>query len=675
MLSLKESLLNQKYIAVDIETTGLDWQSDKIIGVAVYGGGFGKYCTTLTEELTFVLQDSGIGKVFHNANFDLKFLERDVEVKGPVIDTLILAQLVDENADSFKLKDLAVRYLGPDSIPAAEALYRWLQQHKLGKESISKAPPELIKPYAIEDVRNTFNLCNVLVQKLKESDVTLRTKLKLEKTPLDYFLEEAMPVEEVLRAMEKRGVRIDLHRIAQVRQDFEIKRDKTVLELNQLCRAQICASEQKLLQERLFRYKTDKGRKNCEAPRFNWDSKIQVGELLYEGLGLKNVVVAKTATGKWKVSSDIIKSALSKNPPQPLLGILDNYAQYLKATKFLSVDIGGLLERVKNGRIFPSFRQIGAGEGEASGTVTGRLSSANPNLQNLPEESDYFYVPDDATKVFLYFDYSQIELRLAALLSNEPLMLQGYTGGVDLHAETARSVFNKTVEVTEEERQIGKAANFLFIYNGSAKRFQQQLQEKSNITISIKEAQDIKNKFFAAYPRYKTYLQEQETTLLRYKAVVSPYGRVRRLPALKYASGINYRERAYIGPDTEKLEQEYHKLPVSKQANYDGSHKSFYDFVAQKVRHTFNQGYNAKIQSFAASLMKRAMIKLHNQGFDIVNQIHDAIIIQVSKDACHEKYKEVKEILETIDKFEIPIVAEGKILNSFSSADKYLKVA
>jgi DNA polymerase-1 len=235
-------------------------------------------------------------------------------------------------------------------------------------------------------------------------------------------------------------------------------------------------------------------------------------------------------------------------------------------------------------------------------------------MQNLPRGRDIkqFFIPD-AGQIFVYFDYSQLELRLAAHLSQDPLLMKGYNEGVDLHQMTADAI--------GADRQVGKAVNFAMIYDASAYRLSSMIEK------SVDDCQHIINEFYNLYKGYKKYLAAQRRFMEVHSCVISEAGRVRRLADLQRAPTMS-----------------------------------------KEWRHALKQGYNFPIQSLGASITKRAMIELHRRKFRIVTQVHDSVVITLPE---HElgKAKEIQQIAETVYKVSVPLKADVKLLTSLAESD------
>lgn len=679
------SILNDNYMAIDIETDGLDPNKNKIISLSItYPGGVTEYFEGADKTLlSMVLETSRFTKVFHNANFDLKFLEKKFKIAGSIIDTLLLAQLIDEN-QSLKLKDLAVKYLGDSSIDNARALYSWLEKNKLSKSDIHKAPAELLKAYNNEDALNTYNLAKVLVKQIFDREAKIKSKFARKITLVDYFLEEAMPLESVLRKMEQGGVLIDFQKLNSIKSELEKEKQEIIECLSDNYNLEIQCVLDKKKQELQEKRKTDKGKNNVKTPDFNWNSNDQIGELFFDHLlisrnyyKVEDLKFAKTDTGKWKCCEFVFNKIMQDHKNKDIITFFcSNYLKYLKLKKQLGTDIEGLIERSTNNRIFPSYKQIGVYSNEASGTVTGRLSSANPNMQNIPPFARKFYIPDTPSSIFVYFDYSQIELRLAAQLSKDEVMLDLFSNNGDLHTLTAQAIFKKK-DVTKQERQVAKTSNFLFIYNGSPYRFRDQLEQESGIKISLDEAKAFRDNFFRQYKKYGEFLQSQKEFMIENRVVISPFGRVRRLPDLKFYAGLNYQRATYDGTARQELDSAIAQLKEKDKYKINSYGKKIlktpFDIASRKVSHAFNQGYNFPVQSMAASLMKRSMIAIDELGYTIKNQVHDSIIIQTNRNHVDKTIKDCQEVLENIVQLSIPLIAEPKVLNSFCEDDVYAR--
>jgi DNA polymerase-1 len=435
-------------------------------------------------------------------------------------------------------------------------------------------------------------------------------------------------MEKVLAKMELQGVKVDVSRIMEYKKELE-NEEKTYLEkLDTMCDSHIRRIENDLYEQALSLRKTEAGKKRVEVgsekygTQFNWGSNQHIGKILYEGLSVPAQYKKKTKSGQWDTSEAQL-CEIERVSNGETKTFLQDFAKYKKVQKLLSTYTGddkGLLGHVENGRIYPSFIQGG-------GPVTGRLACREPNLQNLPRgypQIKRFFVPD-AGRIFCYFDYSQVELRIAAHLSNDPVMLRGFNEGHDLHAATAKRIFGS--EITKEQRQVGKQINFATIYDASAYRLEALFEGR----YTVEECEAFRKGFFNLYCGYSRYLENTKQSLIRDGYTVSHFGRVRRLPELK---------------------------------EYPKNSKEF--------KHAIKQGLNFNIQSFAASICKRTMIALYNERYELVTQVHDSVIISLAIDSdLGYNIKRIQEIAENIVTLKVPLKAEVKLLNSFDEGDEY----
>ena len=620
-------------LVIDIETTGTNPRKDKIHGIGLRGlqSEFAVYEREI-RGLSETIYEDVIG---HNVRFDAKFLAANgVKFRGDLIDTLALAQLIDENQDKYGLKALAAKNFGSKSLEGKSALdvlcdaYQVSHVGQLAAVSM-RAPDatidQTIETYCLEDVNNTKALYEKLVGQLETSH-EIMTRLGFKQTLKDYWMQETRPLERVLAAMELRGIRIDQVAL-QVAHDKFISEEKYLVQaMEELCHDEIKQIEEDLYTKAVSKRSSTAGRAKVErrsdryGTLYNWTSNAHVGTLIYEALASQ--VCCKTATGLYNVSEEAI-SQVKEKANGKLKEFVDLYSRYKKLQKLLNTYIGGdrgLSSHIEDGRIHPEFVHGG-------GPVTGRLACRQPNLQNLPREYPEvkrIFIPDPG-HVFAYFDYSQIELRVAAHLSQDRRLVEGYLSSQDLHKLTASSIFNLPIDqITKEQRQVGKTINFATIYDASAYRLSGILEG-----YSVEECEKFRRDFFRLYQGYKYFLDVTQHKLKQDGYAVSMFGRVRRLPEIKTLQ------------------------PGSKE-----------------YKHALKQGLNFIIQSAAASICKRAMIELHKKGYKIVNQIHDAVVIQLPLDQL-DRVTEIATIAETVVTLSIPLKADVLLLKSFDDRDLY----
>lgn len=623
-----------KLIALDIETTGLNPRKDRIHGVGVAKSSTDiAYLDPTDNGLRDYLANPENHIVGHNIRFDLKFLiHAGLTINCQIWDTKLLAQMLDENQE-LGLKPLSQKYLGAGSLDNKRELDRVISS--INGRSVAdlclrdledETEPfyHVIKHYCLEDCVNTLALFYKLGEMLKKGHEKM-VSAGYTKTPLTYYKEEVMPLERVLMHMELNGISIDVEKLLAYKEKLLSENRQYMAQLSLLAGKEINSIEEDLYAEVIATKKSDKGKANVQkrsekhGTKFNWQSSDHLSTLIFDRFGVPISAVEKTETGKPSTSESSLESLHKTLDPNDLLArVLTTYKAWKKNIKLITTYTGedkGLLSQVDSGRIYAEYLQAGRGkEGTTGGTVTGRLSSRNPNMQNLPRGSEIkrFFIPDQG-HIFVYFDYSQLELRLAAHLSKDPLLMQAYTDGLDLHKLTGETI--------GADRQTGKTTNFAMIYDASPWRLADILGK------TPEECQVIIEEFYSLYKGYKKYLEDQKKFMVRYGCVVSELGRMRRLPAL----------------------HEFHER-------------------TKEWRHALKQGYNFPIQSLGASITKLAMIELHRRNFRIVTQVHDSVVVSLPENQV-DKVSEIQHIAENVYPVSVPLKADIKLLTSLSESD------
>jgi len=704
-----------KLIAVDVETTGLNTRKDRLHGIGI----------AFEEDNTVYGQTpppTDCAWIGHNLRFDLKFLlGSGHKTPAQFWDTKLLAQIINENQE-LGLKPLSLKYLGPWALDNKKELDRAIAKAKakdlghfnlLDLDDPEHPYAEIIGTYCEEDCNNTFKLFYVLGEKLKQLDKSLRAKFpQLKKTPKDYYVEEAMPIEKVLLAMELRGIRVDMPRVEAYKAELMASNAKSLEQLSFLCQNYTQIIEDGLYEAALDKRKSPKGKAGVKRHSakyktiFNWQSAAQVGRLFYQEMGLGEYYSNMTTSGQWSTKEDAIRE-LAAACPAKYAELFKVFGEYKKDLKLLTTYTGvskkkGLMSFVEKRemsemlwlsretgivapapdwmkpggqipvnevsdvrmttknwmeyRVYPEYMQAGAGkESSKGGTVTGRLSAKNPPIQTLPRKSGVkrFFIPDTEDHCFLYLDYSQLELRLAAHLSKDPKLILAYESGLDLHQQTA--------DALGISRQGGKTFNFAMIYDASAYRLAQELQHQGSGDYTVEQVQVFRRQWFEEYSVYKDFLRRIRGFMEKHKWIISECGRMRRLPNLAYGEKLNYHKKTYQGSTFDLLLKGEVRL----------SPTDAYWRAKRKYQHALKQGYNFPIQSLGASITKRGMIALHNESFDLVTQVHDSVIIQVLKCEAEDKMLIAQKILETVYPLRVPLKAEPKLLNSFEETDIY----
>jgi DNA polymerase-1 len=557
---LIRKLMEQTSVCFDTETTGLKALEVELIGIAFsYEAGKGYYVSFPEEqdETKTILEEfrpffeSKIEKIGHNLKYDIKVLSNyGMPVKGKLFDTMIAHYLI--NPDMRHTMDmLAETYLNYQPVSITELL------GKKGKNQLSMRviPIADQTEYAVEDADITFQLKQLFTGELESGNVT-----KL-------FNDIELPLVSVLTAMEIEGININT--------DFLNKLSVTLTDdINRL--------EKNIYEQ--------------AGEAFNIASPKQLGIVLFEKMELVKKP-KKTKTGQYATGEDIL-SYLAKE--HEIIRDIQEYRQY---KKLQSTYVDALPNEVnpKTGRIHTQYMQAVA--------ATGRLSSNNPNLQNIPirtergKEVRKSFIPRDENYVLLAADYSQIELRIIAALSAEENMMEAFKNGEDIHASTAAKVFNVPLdEVTREQRSNAKTVNFGIVYGVSAFGLSNQTD------LSRSEAKELIDTYYETYPKLKAYMSAQ----------------------VDFA-----REHGYV-------ETVLNRRRYLKDIN---SRNSMVRSGAER------NAVNAPIQGSAADIIKLAMINIHNR-FEKEN-FKSKMLLQVHDELVFDAHKEELEIIKPIIKYEM----------------------
>jgi len=458
---LLKKLMEQTSVCFDTETTGLKALEVELIGIAFsYEIGKGYYVSfpedqaetkALLEEFRPFFE-SNIEKIGHNLKYDIKVLSNyEMLVKGKLFDTMIAHYLINPDM-RHNMDILAETYLNYQPVSITELI------GKKGKNQLSMRTVPIAEQteYAVEDADITFQLKQLFTGELESGNVT-----KL-------FNDIELPLVSVLTAMEIEGININI--------DFLNKLSVTLTEdINRL--------ERNIYEQ--------------AGEEFNIASPKQLGIVLFEKMELVKKP-KKTKTGQYATGEDIL-SFLAKEHE-----IIRNIQEYRQYKKLQSTYVDALPNEVnpKTGRIHTQYMQAVA--------ATGRLSSNNPNLQNIPirtergKEVRKSFIPRDENHVLLAADYSQIELRIIAALSEEENMMEAFKNGEDIHASTAAKVFNVPLdEVTREQRSNAKTVNFGIVYGVSAFGLSNQTD------LSRSEAKELIDTYYETYPKLKAYMSAQ----------------------------------------------------------------------------------------------------------------------------------------------------------------------
>lgn len=581
---LLELLLKQSQVCFDTETTDIDALHADLVGFSFsYKAREAFYVAVpkefdaakkVVQEFLPFFEDPSIEKIAHNIKYDLKVLQRyDIQVSEPTFDTMIAHYLINPEAKQ-GMDFLATYYLGYQPI-SIETL---IGKKGKGQGNMGDLKPEEISDYACEDADITFQLKQLFDDEINKPHL------------FDLFYKMEMPLVEVLKDMEHEGIAIDVKALEDYSKDLE----KTLINL-------------------------EKDIKEKAGMDFNIDSPKQLGDILFEVLKISNKA-KKTKTGQYATSEDILQKHEHDHPIIPL--ILE-YRQ-LRKLKSTYVDTLPTMCDKTDGRIHTNFMQ--------TVTATGRLSSNNPNLQNIPIKSEKgrevrkTFVSRSSEYKLMAVDYSQIELRIIAALSGDKNMINAFREGQDIHAATAAKVFHTTIDqVTREQRGAAKAVNFGIIYGQSAFGLAQ------NLNISRTEAKSIIDSYFEQYPTIKSYMEKTIGQARELGYVETIMKRRRYLPDINSANAVvrGYAERNAI---------------------------------------------NAPIQGSAADIIKMAMVAVHNAmqkekiKSKMILQVHDELVfdVHVSEEMLMQVL--VKEAMENAIQLAVPMEVELKLAKNWLEA-------
>lgn len=547
MIQLASQLAAQPAFCFDTETTGMDANTAEIVGLSfaiepheawyVAMPEDPQRATALLRHFKSLFENPGIQKIGQNLKYDILLLARyGIQVQGELFDTMLAHYLIDPDT-RHGMDILAENYLGYQPIPITDLI----GPRGAKQGNMRDVPVEKVVDYASEDADITLQLRNVFEPLLEDAQV-----MKLAK-------DVEFPLVYVLADMERTGVQIDVDMLRDV---------SAILETD------IAQLETTIYEK--------------AGVRFNIASPKQLGEVLFDKLQL-DPKAKKTKTGQYKTGEDVLLALAHKSD---IVQDILNFRQ-LQKLKSTYVDAIPALINPNTGRVHTSFNQAVA--------ATGRLSSTNPNLQNIPvrttrgREIRKAFVARDADHVLLAADYSQIELRLVAEMSQDQGMLDAFAKGLDIHRATAARVYGVDLEeVTAEQRRNAKAVNFGIIYGQTAFGLSQ------NLGISRREASDIIEQYFRQYPGIKQYMND----------------------TIEFA-----REHGYV----ETLLKRRRYLRDINSAN-------------QTVRgFAERNAINAPIQGSAADMIKVAMIGIHREINEkglkgkMTMQVHDELVFDVPK--------------------------------------------
>lgn len=571
---LLQNIVTQSVLSLDTETTSTDPIRAELVGMSFsYAENQAFYVPVpadrseaqkIVDRFRPVFENRKIMKVGQNIKYDMLVLANyGVQLQGPLFDTMV-AHYVLQPELRHNMDYLAEIYLNYQTIHIEELI------GPKGKNqgNMRDLPPASVYEYACEDADVTLKLKNKLEKELDENNVR-----KL-------FEEIEMPLIPVLAYMERNGVRIDTEALKETSRHFTLRMKQIEEEVYQLA-----------------------------GTEFNIASPKQVGEVLFDRLKIVEKA-KKTKTGQYVTSEEVLESLRGKHE------VVGKILEHRGLKKLLGTYIDALPQLInpETGRIHTSFNQ--------TVTATGRLSSSNPNLQNIPirnedgKEIRKAFIPDDGC-IFFSADYSQIELRIMAHLSGDPHMIEAFQKGQDIHAATASKIYKVPLEeVTREQRSKAKTANFGIIYGISVFGLAERLN------VDRKEAKELIDGYFENYPHVKEYMDE----------------------SIRIA-----RERGYI----ETIFKRKRYLPDINSRN------------AVVRGYAERNAINAPIQGSAADIIKVAMVRIYQrflkEGIQskMILQVHDELNFSVLPEEQEKVKQIVIEEMESAYKMKAPLLADS----------------
>lgn len=576
-------LEKQNEIVIDSETTGLNPREAKIVGLSFCfkeGEAYYLEFEMIEDKVKNILENSDIKKIGHNIKYDYSmFKANGIELGGIFFDTMIASYVINPGRPS-GLDALSFSEFGHQKITTEQVL----GEYKIAKKSsylpMDKIAPERLSQYGCEDVDYTFRLYKKFVQQIKENDLE------------ELFYKIEMPLVVVLAEMELAGVKVDVKLLNKLSQEID---EKLIA-----------------VDKQIYKY---------AGVDFNINSPIQLKDVLFNKLKISTFGLSKIKTGISTAAGELEKM----KDAHPIIGLISEHRELAKLNSTYVNALPNLVSK-KTERVHTSFNQ--------TVTSTGRLSSSNPNLQNIPirteigEKIRYAFVAEKGYKLIVA-DYSQIELRIIASLSNDEKMLKAFADNKDIHASTAAIINGVSLDdVTKEMRSAAKEVNFGVIYGMGS----YGLAERTGI--DIKRAKEFIDKYFFVYSGVKKYIESLKASAQENGYVETFFGRRRYLPEINSQVAVirNGAERMAI---------------------------------------------NMPIQGTAADLMKIAMIAVHkmikeidNDAVKLILQVHDELVLEVKENLVDDIAKKVEYIMENVhlshnhktkDTFKVPIKVEVKI--------------
>jgi DNA polymerase-1 len=579
---LLSTLQSAELVAYDTETTSTDAMLADLVGLGLaWGPGQAAYIPVahkgaqqlpsgdVLARVKPLLENAAVPKAAHNGEYDLTVLGcSGVEPQGELFDTMIAQWLLDPASRNLGLKNLAFARLGVEMTPIKELIGTGQKQITMAEVPVSKAAP-----YAGADVDMTWQLVGLLRAELKDKGL------------FELFQQVEMPLVPVLVAMRSAGVALDV--------DY-------LREMSGTLAARLAELEQEI--------------HDAVGYPFNINSTQQLSDALFSRLELPRQGVPKTKSGHYSTAASVLQRLQGKHP------VIDVILEQRELSKLKSTYVDALVELVnpRTGRLHTSYNQ--------TGTVTGRVSSSSPNLQNIPIRTEVgrqirrAFVAEPGWKL-LAADYSQVELRIMAHISQDPTLLEAFRRGEDIHASTAAAILGVDLsEVTSDLRRVAKSVNFGIMYGQGPYGLAQQTG------LSQDEATEFIRTYFGTYPRVKEYLDRTRVQAREQGYVETLFGRRRYFPELAVDSTASTNRRQ----------------------------------AAERA------AINMPIQGTAADIIKIAMIRLYEalqeQGLRsrMILQVHDELVLEVPDEELATVAPLTRQTMEEAFDLDAPLKADLK---------------
>jgi DNA polymerase-1 len=579
-----ESLRQSEAVTVDVESTSTDPMAAELVGISLSAQeGTGYYMPlnhkgskanlpleTVVEKLGPLLRDPAVPKYAHNANYDMTVLaEHGLEVTPVTCDTMIAEWLINPGSHSLGLKNLAWSRLGVEMTPIEKLIGSGRKQI-----TMDRVPVDQAAPYACADVDMTLRLAGQLVPELHEKELW------------SLFADVEMPLLPAIVDMQRAGVKLDVAALKAMSRQL----NERLGELQQKIEGHVGHS-------------------------ININSTQQLSVALFDEMGLALPWMRRGKSGYYSTAADVLEKLREKHPVVEL--ILEH--RQLAKLKGTYVDTLPELVNPRTGRVHTSYNQ--------AGSVTGRFSSSNPNLQNIPIRTDLgreirgAFIAEDGCLLFAA-DYSQVELRVLAHISGDPTMLAAFERGEDIHAATAAAIYGVPLdEVTQAQRRVAKMTNFAISYGVTG----YGLSERTEL--SPQEADAFIQTYFKTYPKIKEYIDGTRKLAREQGYVETLLGRRRYFPELTTKSRVHYnvRESAY------------------------------------------RMAINAPIQGTAADILKVAMnglwrdLQARRLQSRMILQVHDELVLEVPEPELDEVAPLVIETMEGAYALDAPLKVDAKV--------------